>query len=281
MEAQQKIKNPNRVYWSKFLALISSKEWQANHPTNKAGFHRMNCQRFIVGTNDRPVGKVVLDKQFFLTNFVEMVNAAVSADPSIQVAEENIKWAVDAISTHDTLSLALVWTLSVTPPHYLTPAEVAAATGTAESSWRNKCAAGQIEGAVKKGKRWLIPDYALIKQHVAEVGRPTKSNWQGGEIRYQGFDRLPEHWTDDQYQELNRDVNRRVKFVAQMIEGSVKVEQRDIRPGESIRVAVRPDAPGTGANEVYVYLLAGDNVVSEWDEHARDEAVNRAVEMLL
>jgi hypothetical protein len=40
---------------------------------------------------------------------------------------------------------------------WLTPAEAAALTNTAESTWRNKAAAGQVPGAIKKGKQWLIP----------------------------------------------------------------------------------------------------------------------------
>jgi Ser/Thr protein kinase RdoA (MazF antagonist) len=48
--------------------------------------------------------------------------------------------------------------------NWLTPAEIAAATGTAESTWRNKAAAGQVPGAVKKGKQWLIPRAVLRAQ---------------------------------------------------------------------------------------------------------------------
>jgi hypothetical protein len=40
---------------------------------------------------------------------------------------------------------------------YLTCSEAATATGTSSSSWRNRAAAGDIPGAVKRGKTWLIP----------------------------------------------------------------------------------------------------------------------------
>lgn len=49
---------------------------------------------------------------------------------------------------------------------WLTPAEVAAATDTAESGWRNKAAAGEIPGAVKKGKQWLLLRSVLRAQGV-------------------------------------------------------------------------------------------------------------------
>lgn len=44
---------------------------------------------------------------------------------------------------------------------FVTPGEAAVLTGTAESGWRNRAAAGKIPGAVKKGKQWLIPRSAI------------------------------------------------------------------------------------------------------------------------
>lgn len=43
----------------------------------------------------------------------------------------------------------------------LTPAEAAELTNTHESGWRNRAAAGEIPGAFKKGKQWLIPRSAV------------------------------------------------------------------------------------------------------------------------
>jgi excisionase family DNA binding protein len=45
--------------------------------------------------------------------------------------------------------------------YWMTPAEVAAETGTEESTWRRKLIAGQIPGAMKKGKQWLLPRLRL------------------------------------------------------------------------------------------------------------------------
>jgi excisionase family DNA binding protein len=44
---------------------------------------------------------------------------------------------------------------------YLTPVEAAALTGTAESTWRRRAAAGLVPGAVIKGKQWLLPRQAV------------------------------------------------------------------------------------------------------------------------
>ena len=43
------------------------------------------------------------------------------------------------------------------PRQYATANEAAVFTGTSESSWLNRAAVGQIHGAVKRGKTWLIP----------------------------------------------------------------------------------------------------------------------------
>ena len=47
--------------------------------------------------------------------------------------------------------------VALIPRKYATAAEAAVFTGTSESSWRNRAAAGQFPGAVKRGKTWLIP----------------------------------------------------------------------------------------------------------------------------
>jgi hypothetical protein len=47
---------------------------------------------------------------------------------------------------------------------WLTPAEAAELTDTSESHWRNRCASGQVAGAFKKGKQWLIPRATVAGQ---------------------------------------------------------------------------------------------------------------------
>lgn len=46
-------------------------------------------------------------------------------------------------------------------PEWYSPVGAATATGTSESSWRNRAAAGQIPGAFKVGKQWVIPASAV------------------------------------------------------------------------------------------------------------------------
>ena len=51
----------------------------------------------------------------------------------------------------------------ISPDSLLTPAEAAVLFGGAESSWRNRAASGEIPGAFKKGKQWLIPESAILQ----------------------------------------------------------------------------------------------------------------------
>lgn len=68
----------------------------------------------------------------------------------------------------------LIWRLptfyEMAEPTMLTPAEIAVKTGTSESSWRNRAAAGKIPGAFKKGKQWLIPyEYSRAQKVLADI----------------------------------------------------------------------------------------------------------------
>lgn len=112
--------------------------------------------------------KKVATVEFFATNraeivkrFFDLFNAIVQADPRIHYETDDLDWFVSEIDKPHGLAvlwLMLAWASAT--PDYLTPAEIADATGTAESGWRNKAAAGDIP-AVKKGKQWLIPRWAV------------------------------------------------------------------------------------------------------------------------
>lgn len=47
---------------------------------------------------------------------------------------------------------------------YLTTSEAAALSGTSESGWRNRAAAGKIPGAWKAGRDWMIPRSAVVSE---------------------------------------------------------------------------------------------------------------------
>jgi len=102
-----------------------------------------------------------------LTAFVNLITAIVEADERLHYSKEDMDWFVQVLEGDNAPTvMALFCTWYRAPDTFLTPAEIAEKTGTAESTWRNKAAAGAIPGAIKKGKQWLLPQTALRSQGV-------------------------------------------------------------------------------------------------------------------
>lgn len=102
------------------------------------------------------------DRTEFVNRFCDLLVKLTTADPRLTYSEDDLTWFVQAMDGEHALviaSLLLAWASA--PDKLLTPAEAAEATGTSESNWRNKAAAGEIPGAIKKGKQWLLPRSVL------------------------------------------------------------------------------------------------------------------------
>jgi len=116
----------------------------------------------------------VKTEEYFATNRAEFVNrfcaflvTLTAADERLTYSEEDLVWFIEVMDSEHALSIiSLLFAWFSAPDTMLTPTEVAAATGTAESGWRNKAAAGLIPGAVKKGKQWLLPRSVLRGQGI-------------------------------------------------------------------------------------------------------------------
>lgn len=103
--------------------------------------------------------------------FTALFLALTTADTRLSYTEADMDWFVgvldgDAAESVVILSMFKAWFSA--PDAMLTPAEIAAQTGTNESTWRNKAASGEIAGAVKKGKQWLLP-VSVLRSHGIEV----------------------------------------------------------------------------------------------------------------
>lgn len=73
---------------------------------------------------------------------------------------DDVQWLLNQLNTlgRPDVFVSLLMAHATAPvEELLTPVEMAELTGTAESTWRNKASAGQLPGAIKKGKQWLIP----------------------------------------------------------------------------------------------------------------------------
>lgn len=76
---------------------------------------------------------------------------------------------------------------------YLTPIEAAALSGAAESTLRNKAAAGAIPGAVKKGKQWLLPVRTLKAMGLLDRSAPGGRSLANAITLTHEYNELVEH----------------------------------------------------------------------------------------
>lgn len=114
-----------------------------------------------------PTGGPTWDTAALIGAFTDLLVAIVSADENLFYTEADITWLVETLDgEHAKTTIMLLQAWYSAPDEMLTPAEVAEATNTAESTWRNKAAAGDIPGAFKKGKQWLLPRSVLRGQGV-------------------------------------------------------------------------------------------------------------------
>lgn len=89
------------------------------------------------------------------------------ADPRLRYSEEDAQWLMDVMDQEDALvPMGMLWASAYGQDRYLTPPEIAALTGTSQSNWRNKAAAGIFPGAVKRGNVWLIPSAILRSRGI-------------------------------------------------------------------------------------------------------------------
>lgn len=138
-----------------------SKSWRDDH--NEVTFWRL-----LEDLNDAKTDETfATNRTEFVNRFCALMVELTTADPRLTYTEQDLTWLVESMDSEYALviaSLLLAWASA--PDELLTPLEVAAATGTHESNWRNKAAAGEIPGAIKKGKQWLLPRSVLRSRGI-------------------------------------------------------------------------------------------------------------------
>lgn len=106
------------------------------------------------------------DKTQVIEQFGNLILAISQADERLFYTEDDYRWFVEVLDADEWWKLALMCAWYSAPDEQLTPSEIAAKTDTNESTWRNKAAFGQVPGAIKKGKQWLLPRSVLRSQGV-------------------------------------------------------------------------------------------------------------------
>lgn len=119
----------------------------------------------------------------WLARWTDLQVALAEADTNLVLSETDVAWLL-AWLYHEPASeaiavVSLLYAYASAPDETLTPAEIAAATGTAESTWRNRAAAGELPGATKRGKQWLISERVLIDAVVDGRVKPVSSPTDG------------------------------------------------------------------------------------------------------
>lgn len=116
------------------------------------------------------------NKTEILSRFVDLIVTMKEADTEIWWRDSDMNWFVEVLDSEDAkVTLAMLMAYSSAPDDYFTPAEVAEATATENSGWRKKCGDGEIPGAVKKGKQWLIPGSYLRLRGIV-VKKPSEDS---------------------------------------------------------------------------------------------------------
>lgn len=151
----------------KFLDIINNDSFQSitsilRIPLRNVAWrneHRdVPAQTLWSGLVDLPGGPTHGD---WLSRWTALQVALTEADPNLTITETDLTWLLSWMDhepeTEAVAVMAMLYAYAMAPDETMTPAEAAEATGTSESSWRNRAAAGQFPGSVKAGKQWLIP----------------------------------------------------------------------------------------------------------------------------
>lgn len=153
------VRNP---HFAQFAALLSVPQrsllWRKKHPDVPFWLRMRTMVKLM---HDGGLAHKKLRDQF-AEQFTTLIAEVSQADPKLFYRKEDMDWFLSVINgQYATLTMSMLFAYSSAKSTYATPAQIAEATSTAESTWRNKAAAGEIIGAVKLGKQWLIPLLSL------------------------------------------------------------------------------------------------------------------------
>ena len=150
------LKNP---HFNNLAAIVRvpfhSLEWKTKHP--EVAFWTLM---------DNLKSVTPLDPKWNKCEVVEALTSLLvsltKADSRLSYTEEDLNWLFSVLDTEQHKTIILLWMAWFSAPDEgMTTAEIAEATGTSESQWRNKAAAGYFPGARKTGKTWVIPKSIL------------------------------------------------------------------------------------------------------------------------
>lgn len=137
-----------------------SPEWKKKHP---------EVPFWLLVDNLKKLTQIEMDwnKQAVIVAATDLLVAITMADDRLSYAEDDLQWLIAMIDSAEYKTIFTLWMAWFSAQdEMLTPAEVAEQTGTSESQWRNKAAAGEIPGAAKSGGTWMLPRSVLRAKEV-------------------------------------------------------------------------------------------------------------------
>ena len=137
-----------------------SSTWRQNHADVPVKTLEKNFSNLVLFKPD----EAVPNKVQVISAFSDLIMALTQADSRLLYTKDDYQWFIEVLDADEWWKLALMCAWYSAPDTRLTPVEIAEKTGTNESTWRNKAASGEIPGATKKGKQWLLPRSVLRSQ---------------------------------------------------------------------------------------------------------------------
>ena len=110
------------------------------------------------------------NKTEVMVALTKLLVSLTEADERLSYTEEDLAWLVETLDSDNHKTIIMLWMAWFSASDtMLTPVEIAEKTGTSESQWRNKAAAGEFPGAVKSGGTWQIPKSILRSLNILQA----------------------------------------------------------------------------------------------------------------
>ena len=165
------LENPHFLQYAAILSVAMSPKWRMLHPeipsVRSALEHRLSrLNRAMLKGADNI-------KQNFIGEWTSMFARIVEADPDLYYRTEDVDWFVSVLDSDEQIArttFSMLFAVASTRREFADAAQVAEATGEAESTWRNRGAAGEIIGAFKAGgKAWMFPVLSLRAYGIRNI----------------------------------------------------------------------------------------------------------------
>ena len=141
----------------------------------------------------------------YLEALSKLLTAIGDADPRLRVNADDITGYIRLLDEHGGALAGIFLGYSSSTTDYVTPAQVAAFTGDAESTWRNRAARHEIPLAWKAGKQWLLPKDVLLFLYGIEMPADIGESDPEAPVLDEDDDPV---MTDEEYHRVRRELNR-------------------------------------------------------------------------